>query len=273
VATNDTEVRIFSVEGALDDLLTLLDDVPMGTTSDFDIDVDPDDDLIEPSEGSSVTVDAEDHLGDLEALSVWHILRDQLGVKWWQQDTKALCDLLDEQFSLSQADRDLVASLQLLEVGNGFWCEWEIFNWICQGLLGNGVAFNAFPVLHPIDMAYAMLVAQIIDQANVKTGVYKEERTYQGEVLTYMAVTCMDSGLWALPFPLSVAQERVKELIKDRSTDIPINQATSIPSMTTRPTDVRQAIQWDRCPQMATNLLGSLIESKRELLSYKRVPS
>ena len=257
-----TAIHIFDLPGQLEDLSTLYTDEPVGTPQDFEIEEDPDDDLVDSSD---LAATSESDLTDLESLTIWYILRDQLGKEWWQYEIQAIEDVLDEKFPISPGARDLIQSLKLLETGNAFWKEWEVFNWVSQGINGDGVDFVNFAVPEIEQMAEAMLVASFISKARQQV-----PDLYGEEVLSYIAVTCLEQGIWVLPFPLVIAQDRLSELLKRRDLDIPLNREANI-RRGDKPESSAESVQGERYRALVEEIAGAVRESVRELSTYKRV--
>lgn len=254
-------LQIVDFANQLEDLSTLFSDKPVGVPEDFDIDADPDDDLVDPSD---IEVTQELSIADLEALTVWYILRDQFGEDWWQLEAQALSDALSDDFSLAEADLDLFQALRVLESGNGFWKEWEVFNWVCQGLSGIGTNFTAFPVLTIEQMAEAMVVAELLLRTR------KRDESYSEEVLSYISITCLEQGLWVLPFPLDVAQNRTITLLRRRDMGLPLERLDSIKAGE-QPLDDVERVQGRRFKDLKGEINRMVQESVRELSTYRRL--
>lgn len=255
--------HIFNVKGQLEDLSSLYTDKPVGTPQDFEIEADPDEDLVDSSD---IEVEAEADLADLESMTVWYILRDQLGEDWWVHEAQATVDVLEGSFPISQGARDLIQSLRLLESGNAFWKEWEVFNWVCQGINGDGVDFTGFPIPTVEQMAEAMLLASFVEKAR------GEQENYSEEVLSYIATTCLEHGMWVLPFPLVIAGDRIRELLKRRDLSVPLDREASI-RKGSDPLTSQEAVQGVRYRALWDEVQGIVKESVRELSTYKRVSS
>jgi hypothetical protein len=260
------EIPVITLKGPLEDLHTLLSDQPLGSSLDFEIDVEPP--VVDDTPQAVTTT--EYRLSSLEPLTIWFVLRELFGTKWWELECAAMVDVLDDRFTITKPDRDLIYSLQMLETGNAFWHEWEVFNWLCQGLVGDGTDFVNFPVLTPMQMAEAMMIAHMIERARHGD---KEEvvEDFASEVCQYAAVTCCEDGLWVLPEPLSEFQTCVNTLLERKHLDIPYEQAESIRVADSPPPDAELKVQWERCRAITDELARALKESMREIRSWKRI--
>lgn len=252
--------QVVRLSGPLEDLSTLLSDQPLGTPEDFSIDADPDDDLIDTSD---VEVEMRSTLADLESLTLWYILRDQFGEDWWQNDAQAIVDVLGDVFHIDKGGKDMIQSLRLLEANNGFWKEWEVFNYICQGVNGDGVDFYRLPVPTIPEMAEAMLLADFLLRAR------NDKQSYSREVLSYIAVTCLEEGLWVLPYPLNRAQPRVIEILTSRTANFPLYRESIIRRGNSLLTSEEEA-QSEMHDALKREVEEIVKESVRELESYKR---
>lgn len=257
------EVRVLTIHGWLDDLDTLFQDVPEGTVDDFEIDEDPDEDL-DPGVPEVVTTTFT--LTDLEPTTLLFILRHQFGKDWWQQDREALFELLRTiGQTVDEPDKDAIRALQLLHVDEAFWTEWEVFNWITQGLTDGQVDFTNLPVLSLKDIMRSMLMAMIVAQSQ------KVEAHYSEETLSYIAATCVEHGLWALPFPMDVAQSRIQQILKWRgASDLPIGHVKQLVKESATPTPVDEvSTQAYRFRLLLDFAIQGLKETKSEIDAYR----
>jgi len=193
----------------LDDLYSLFSDIKAGETLETDIESDPDEDL-EDAADEVVYQDDDVTLKDLNPVASLHVLKDTFGDEWWKLEHDALVDTLTDGAGLPESDRDLIRSLQLLYTDESFWTEWEIFNWVTKGLTDEPVDFETLGVLDVTEMLSSMLIADLVAKDQ------KMVAHYSPEVLSYIAVTCLEEGVWAVPAPLAVAQKRIEELMQMR---------------------------------------------------------
>ena len=156
------------------------------------------------------------NLRSLEALSVLHLLRRLFGEFWWKNETAALVDLLRDKFTVSEATEDRISALRVLHSTDHFWWDWRVFNCVCQGLRGLGTDFIYTPLL-----AAPRLVGPLMT-ANLVVRLQNTVAGYSPEIKSYMAVCCLESGHWAVPYPLDIAQKRIEELCEQRSLNIPL---------------------------------------------------
>lgn len=194
-------------------------DIPVCTIDDYDILEDPDNDLelFEPAQ--TITADGQHFvLRAMEPLAVLHVLRKFLGGEWWTYDRDAIFQLVEDIVPLSGSSKDRIRALQLLYHNSSFWTEWEVFNWICQALDGLGTDFARTPQLRAHEMVMPLIVANTIATLQGADSEYGEE------VVSYVAVSCMEDGCWTLPFPLSIAQNRVSVLWGRKGTNIPVGE-------------------------------------------------
>jgi hypothetical protein len=257
------EVRVLTIRGWLDDLDVLFQDLPEGTVDDFDIEEDPDEDL-DPGVPTEVTTTFT--LTDLEPTTLIYILRHRFGEDWWQQDRDAIFELLRSiGQTVEEADKDAIRSLQLLYADEAFWTEWEVFNWVTQGLTDGVVDFTNLPVLAMKDMMRSMLVAMTVAQQQ------KVDVHYSDETVSYIAVTCMEHGQWALPFPLDVAQNRVQQLLRWRGIqDLPLGQVRDLVKESATPTPVDEvSTQAYRFRLLLDFAIQELKEAKVEIDAYR----
>ncbi len=168
--------------------------------------LDPDEDL-DSAEPKEQEVHSRFSLKDLEPPTVLFVLNDYFGGKaWWKWDAVAILEVLADRFELVEADRDMIWALQHLLVGETFWTEWDVFNYVTQALNDKVVDFRHMPPLRPEEMVTSLTTADFVLQLTESVG------EYSSEVVSYIAVMCWDGGFWAVPEPLSLAQERINEL-------------------------------------------------------------
>jgi hypothetical protein len=179
---------------------------------------DPDEDL-DVGDDEDVLVTSPQSLKDLTPATVFYILHDQFDTEpWWEWEGEAIFSVLGEvlQKPLGPADEDMVQAIQTLRNDEPFWTEWEIFNIVTQGLDGRVVSFQGYPSLQPIEMQVAM------DTARLVINVEEAHADYSEEVVSYIAVNCIEHGHWALPPPLHIAQERVVDLFHIQGWETPM---------------------------------------------------
>jgi len=252
-----------TVPGLLDDLATLLGDVRTGTVDDFEIDEDPDEDL---EVTTPTVVDVSFSITDLSPITLLYILQHRFGSTWWENDRDAIFSLLNEVgLSTDESDKDMVRALQLLYVDEAYWTEWEVFNWITQGLTDGVTEFSSLPVLGLKDMSRSMLVA-VMTAKDQKVEVH-----YSDEVLSYIAVTCIEHGQWALPYPLNVAQSRVDQLMAWRGIkDLPLARVKAIARESVTPKTTSEiTVQAFRYRTLTDFIIQELKESRAEIDAYR----
>lgn len=194
---------------SLYDVTEIFPDMEVGDSYATSIESDPDEDLNDPAE-EMVVQDDELSIKDLNPLVTLSVLKEKFGSGWWELEHDALVEVVTGGRGMPPSDRDLIRSLQLMYADESFWTEWEIFNWVTTGLTDEPVDFGMLGVLDVRDMLTSMIIADLIS---------KDQHTianYSPEVLSYIAVTALEEGIWAFPTPMSVAQNRAEELLKMR---------------------------------------------------------
>ena len=169
--------------------------------------LDPDEDLDVEEVDDLVVEDNALGIKDMNPVVTLFLLRQELGEDWYHLDRDAIVDALLGCDRVDVADRDVVSAFQMLHREDAFWTEWEVFNWVAKGLSGVSTDFSTLMVLTLEELLTAVVLAKLVLNVQQHTAVYDQE------VLSYIAVTCIEHGVWALPSPLHVAQRRVGELL------------------------------------------------------------
>jgi hypothetical protein len=197
---------VFGVFSDLEALLWPSEPRPLG-----DPEEDPEEDLSEVSP-QEITSQALRSINDLEPLTVLYLLQDLFedDTGWWDWPLELVLDLFDDVYELQRQDVDLIGAIHTLLSNDLFWSDAHVFNLITQAADGRVVSKELLPQLRVEEMMKAVDLSRMIQKLR------SESPSFTPEIASYVALFCLERGLWALPDPLEFAQDRALEILTER---------------------------------------------------------